>query len=205
MFAYLLASGIGESDIHWFSEHACPPGVVGINYYVTSDRFLDHRLHLYPHTKRSAEGPFVDVEAVRACSDGIVGVEAVLLAAWQRYHIPVAITEVHLGCTSDEQIRWLAECWEGAMRARQKGVDCVALTIWALLGSFFWNELVTRENGHYEPGVFDLRNGTPVPTQLARVVVQIANGRSPRHKALAQPGWWRRPDRICFGTEDIAA
>lgn len=205
MFTYLLDSGISEAEIEWFTERPCPPSVIGINYYVTSDRFLDHRLALYPESKRSAEGPFVDIEAVRACSGGIVGVESVLVEAWERYRIPVAITEVHLGSTADEQIRWLAECWEGTTRARHRGVDCVGLTVWALLGSFFWNELVTSENGHYEPGVFDLRSGSPVPTQLAEVVSQIAAGRPPRHRALAHLGWWRRNERICYGTEDLAA
>jgi beta-glucosidase/6-phospho-beta-glucosidase/beta-galactosidase len=205
MFAYLLASGICESEINWFAEHPCPPNVIGVNYYVTSDRFLDHRVEEYPESRRSAEGPYVDLEAVRACASGIVGVESLLERAWQRYNIPVAITEVHLGSTPDEQIRWLAESWEGAMRARCNGVNCVALTVWALLGSFFWNELVTRENGHYEPGVFDLRSGSPVATQLASIVAQIARGKTPRHEALSQAGWWRRPDRICFSTEDVAA
>ena len=205
MFRYLRDSGITDAEIGWFSEHPCPPSVIGINYYVTSDRFLDHRVDLYPESKRSAEGPFVDIEAVRACSGGIVGVESALVEAWERYRLPVAVTEVHLGSTADEQIRWLTECWEGATRARQRGVDCVGLTVWALLGSFFWNELVTRDNGHYEPGVFDLRSGSPIPTQLADVVSQIASGRVPRHKALAQQGWWRRHERICYGTEDLAA
>jgi beta-glucosidase/6-phospho-beta-glucosidase/beta-galactosidase len=197
MFDYLGAGGITDAEINWFAEHPCPPDVLGLNYYVTSDRYIDHRTELYPENRQSAEGPFADVEAVRV-SSGALGVETLIERAWQRYAIPVAITEVHLGSNVDEQIRWLAESWQGAMQARRSGVQCVAITPWALLGSYFWNELVTCHNGHYEPGVFDVRSGALVSTELARVVAQIARGRAPQHPALRQSGWWHHPSRIRF-------
>lgn len=198
MFDYMRNEGISEAEIDWFSVHACPPDVVGINYYVTSDRFLDHRLELYPNNRRSAEGPFVDVEAVRVPTQEIAGVGSLLNEAWRRYRLPVAITEVHLGGAVAEQIRWLAESWHQAVEARARGVNCPALTVWALLGSFYWDELVTRENGHYEPGVFDVRSGTPEATELADVVAQIACGMPPSHPALAHAGWWRQEGRVCY-------
>jgi beta-glucosidase/6-phospho-beta-glucosidase/beta-galactosidase len=198
LFAYIHAAGIPEVDILWFAEHRCPPSVIGLNYYVTSDRYLDHRIELYPDDLGSAEGQFVDVEAVRASHNGIAGVGALLSEVWNRYGIPVAITEVHLGCSVDEQIRWMVESWKGAMQARRQGVECVALTAWALLGSYYWNELVTRENGHYEPGVFDVRSGEPVATELAQIVSQIAAGRTPQHPALLHSGWWRQSSRLCY-------
>lgn len=206
MFDYMHRAGIAESEILWFAEHPCAPSVLGINYYVTSDRFLDHRTELYPANRMSAEGPFVDVEAVRVHRRGIVGVEGILAEAWERYGLPVAITEVHIGCTVDEQIRWMAESWNGAMRARRNGVECVALTAWALLGSFYWNELVTRDNGHYEPGAFDVRSGVPQATELAGVIAQLGAGKKPSHPALECSGWWRSPSRICFPrASEIAA
>ncbi len=198
LFSYLLGAGISEGDILWFADHPCPPSVIGVNYYVTSDRFLDDRVELYGPELVSAEGPFIDVEAVRATRDEISGVGTLLTEAWQRYEIPVAITEVHLGASVDEQIRWMAESWKDAMRARRRGVPCVAITAWALLGSYFWNQLVTSENGHYEPGVFDVRGGEPVPTELAQIVAQIAAGRAPQHPALSREGWWRHSSRLSF-------
>jgi len=198
MFDYMHAEGVSEAEIYWFAEHACPPDIIGVNYYVTSDRFLDHRIEVFPEDRRSAEGAFVDAEAVRASPDGIRGIGPILTEAWERYRLPLAITEVHLGCSPDEQIRWLVECWQQAMWARSRGVNCVALTSWALLGSFYWNELVTRENGHYEPGVFDVQNGSPEPTALAKVVAQIAAGEQPQHPALTEPGWWHLESRLCF-------
>lgn len=205
MWAYLCGSGIRASEVAWFAENACPPSVVGVNYYPTSDRFIDDRLHLYPKDRLSAEGPFVDVEAVRVSASGITGIGALLNEAWDRYKIPVAITEVHLGGPVDEQIRWLAESWHGIHRAQQAGAHCVSLTAWALLGSYYWNELVTRENGHYEPGVFDMSSGSPRRTELAGILAQIAGGSLPSHPALSRLGWWRQPSRIAFEASQAAA
>ena len=209
MFDYMSREGIAEAEILWFLDNPCPPDVIGLNYYLTSDRHLDHRLEAYPSRLMSAEGQFIDVEAVRVDPDGIAGFGAVLLEAWRRYTIPVAITEVHLGGPVHEQIRWVAEAWEGVMQARRQGAECIALTIWAMLGSYYWNSLVTCENGHYEPGVFDVRSGKPLPTELAEVVAQMVKGVPPRHFCLNQRGWWRENGRILYpyGAEisDVAA
>ncbi len=209
MFSYMRTAGITEKEIFWFMEHPCPPTVIGANYYVTSDRFLDHRVDLYPSGLMSSEGPFVDVEAVRIRESGIAGFGSVLRQAWDRYRIPVAITEVHLGCDIEEQIRWIASAWRSAVEARRDGVSCVAVTVWALLGSFYWNQLVTRANGHYEPGVFDVSSGEPVETELANIVRQIARGDDPTHDALDSCGWWEDDSRVCFPSvaedEEVAA
>jgi dTDP-4-dehydrorhamnose reductase len=198
LFDYLRRGGLSEHEVLWFRDNPCPPSVIGINYYVTSDRFLDHRVHLYPERCRSAEGPFVDLEAVRIRLQGIQGFEAVLFEAHRRYGLPIAITEVHLGDRVEEQIRWAAEAWRAAQHAREAGVPCAAVTFWALLGSYFWNALVTGDNGHYEPGVFDVSCGAPRPTALANLVQQCARGETLPHSALDQSGWWQQQERIHY-------
>ncbi|AXC11229.1 dTDP-4-dehydrorhamnose reductase [Acidisarcina polymorpha] len=205
MFDYLLENGIDEAEVLWFRDNPCIPDVIGVNYYLTSDRYLDHRVELFPEDRMSAEGNFVDIEAVRVWPDGIVGFDELLLEAWERFHLPVAITEVHLGGEVEEQIRWAAEAWSAAQYARHKGASCVAITFWAMLGSYFWDALVTRNNGHYQPGVFDVRGGSPSPTELADLVRQLSRGDEPRHSYLHHPGWWRSPNRISFKLQEELA
>lgn len=210
MFAYMRSEGISEREILWFRDHPCPPDVIGINYYVTSDRYIDDRVRLYSRDLMSSEGRFVDLEAVRVREDGIRRFADVLREAWERYRRPVALTEVHLGCAIDEQIRWLVSAWNDAIQARQGGVNCAALTVWALLGSFYWNQLVTVENGHYEPGVFDVRSGEAKPTELAAIVREMSRGETPGHEALSRCGWWELDSRICYPStaveeEEVAA
>ncbi len=203
LFGSLLAAGIPEREILWFRDNRCPPSIVGINYYVTSDRFLDHRLWLYPDVRVCDEGPFLDLEAVRAREAGIAGFESLLLEADERFGLPTAVTEVHLGDRVEQQIGWTLEAWYGAQRARAAGADCRAITFWALLGSYFWNSLVTRDNGHYEPGVFDLSSGELRATRLAELIKQLARGEKPARSRHV--GWWNRPERLIRQPEFTAA
>jgi dTDP-4-dehydrorhamnose reductase len=195
--AYLDDAGAPKGDLALFADAPCPPDVVGLNYYLTSDRYLDERLERYPARSHGGnrELTYADVEAVRARSEGIVGHEAHLVAAWERYRLPVAITETHLGCTREDQLRWLMESWQGACRARDRGADVKAVTAWALLGSHDWDSLVTRDALHYEPGVYDVRAPAPRPTALASIVRTLASGGIPSHPVLGLSGWWRRPAR----------
>ena len=199
--------GASEAELAFFVEHACPPDVIGINYYLTSDRWLDERTEMYPAESIGGNGlvAYADVEAVRARPKGIAGHEQHLLAAWQRYRTPVAITEVHLGCTREEQMRWLLEAWDGAHRAAARGADVRAITVWALLGSHDWDSLVTRATGHYEAGAFDVRSNPPRATALATVVRELADRRRPQHPALTGEGWWRKPARLVAGSGVSAA
>ena len=200
LWGYLLASGISETELEVFLDHPCPPDVMGINHYVTSDRFLDERLENYPSTTHGGNGRhnYADVEAVRVCAEGAAGPNVLLKEAWERYGLPIAVTEAHLGGTREEQLRWLKEVWEAAHNLRTEGVDIRAVTAWSLLGAYDWNSLVTRADGHYESGVFDLRSPHPRPTALARMLRDLADGEVHEHPLLDVPGWWRRSERLLY-------
>ncbi len=168
------------------------PDVLGINHYLTSDRFLDHRLGLYPSTAHgeSASGPLADCEAIRVCAEP-PGLEGALRACWDRYRLPMAVTEAHNGCTREEQMRWLVETWSVASRLRQEGLPIEAVTVWSLLGAHDWDSLLTRSDGRYESGVFDVRSDPPRATALAPLVRGLATGCVPDHPVLCNTGWWR--------------
>lgn len=202
-FGFLLRHGLTEGEVLWFAEHACPPSVLGLNYYVTSDRYLDHRLELYPANfpgGDSAVEPLVDIEAIRVRKEGIAGIGAILTAAWERYGLPVAITEAHLGGSPEDQVRWLSEVWQAAETARQEGADVRAVTVWALLGSWNWANLCTVDAGMYEPGVFDLsdRAGAPRTGVLAELVEQLARGGRLDEGDASEAGWWRLAERTTY-------
>lgn len=200
LWGYLRWVGIPEREILWFLENPCPPNILGVNHYLTSERYLDDRLENYPPSQHGGNGRdcYVDVEAVRVLPEGPAGPQQLLMQTWQRYRLPLAITEVHLHCTRDEQLRWLRDVWRAANEASAAGADVRAVTAWSAFGACDWDSLVTREQGHYEPGLFDVRGKSPRPTALAHLVRQIAAGDEPEHPVLAVPGWWRRPDRL-FG------
>ncbi len=196
----LRAMGILESDLEWFLENSCPPDVFGINHYLTSDRFLDERLDRYPSQLYGGNGKhrYADIEAVRVCPEGIFGHHNLLKEVWDRYGRSVALTEVHLGCTREEQLRWFKEAWDAADQLRKSGADIQAVTAWSLLGAYDWNTLLTQSEGFYEPGVFDLRSPTPRPTALAEMLRHLGNHQDYSHPVLQELGWWRRSQRLTY-------
>ena len=200
MWSYLRSVGIEEAALDWFIENSCPPDIIGINHYLTSERFLDERVGRYPVCTHGGNGrhAYADVEAVRVCAEGTAGPRALMKEAWERYGSPLAITEAHLGCTREEQLRWFKEVWDGAHRLKQEGVDVRAVTAWSLLGAYDWHNLLTRDEGRYESGVFDLRAPRPRPTALARMLFDFSHGREHDHPVLDAPGWWRRLERLQY-------
>ena len=122
--------------------------MLGIDYYLTSERFLDEDIDRYPrhyHTHNGQQA-YVDVEAVRVNTGAPlpVGHAERMREAWQRYGLPLAITEAHLGSTREEQVRWLAEAWNAAQQVRQEGAQVHAVTVWSLLDAYDWNTLVRK-------------------------------------------------------------
>ena len=189
--------GLGDR-LRAIADDPCPPSVVGVNHYLTSDRFLDHRLQRYPPHTHGGNGrtAYADIEAVRVLDPPPAGLGGALREAWGRYGVSVAVTELHNGSTREEQLRWAAEGWDTALTLRNEGVDVVAVTAWALLGSHGWDTLLTGA-GSYEPGVFDVSASTPRPTALAALWRGLPGG-APRHPVACEPGWWRRPERLIY-------
>ena len=198
LWSYLVKSGIPADDILWFRDNPCPPDIIGVNYYVTSERWLDHRPERYPEHHRGNIGgvPCADIECARVLAAPTAGIGPLLQEAWDRYQIPLAVTEAHIDANREDQLRWLLEIWEAGKQAQLNGVDIRAITVWALLGSYDWNSLVTRNHGYYESGPFDVRTPQPRPTALARMMRELADGAPLSHPVLRGQGWWRRAARF---------
>ena len=192
LWSWLLDCGAALADLQWFVDHPCRPDVIGLNYYLTSDRYLDEHVGRYPLSSHGTNGRerYADVDAVRIPGYA-PGHHRILEEAWQRYGVSVALTEVHAGCTREDQLRWFDSAWRAAVLARSQGVDVRAVTLWSLLGTFDWNSLVTRDDNVYEVGAFDVRSAPPRRTALATLASGLAAGTTIDPLAR-QPGWWRR-------------
>jgi dTDP-4-dehydrorhamnose reductase len=205
----MVSEGVPPEHLDQLVAEPCPPDIIGINHYVTSDRYLDHRVELYPPDTVGG-GPelrYADVEAVRVPlpPHEHTGAEARLREAWERYGLPMAVTEAHLGCREpEESVRWLMEVWDGACRLRQEGVDLHAVTVWSMFGAMDWCSLLRRRDGNYEPGVFDVRHDPPRPTPLAEAVRALATTGRYLHPVAQEPGWWRREDRYLVEQRRVA-
>ncbi len=205
LWRYLTATlEIPSGELAWFRVHACPPDIIGVNHYLSGERYLDERLERYPEESHGGNGThrYADVLALRVLSSGIRGPHGMLKDAWRRYGRPLAITEAHNGSTREEQLRWLADMWDAAQRARDVGCDVRAVTVWSLFGAVGWDRLLLEPLGGYESGVFDVRSGVPRPTALADIVQQLARTGRADHPVLESPGWWKRRSRRWYPADE---
>ncbi|WP_426163251.1 family 1 glycosylhydrolase [Sandarakinorhabdus sp. DWP1-3-1] len=175
----------------------CPADVIGINHYLCSNRYLTHRCDLHPDIVPASDGvPCTNLDAVRTV-ESTIDLAGLLRQAWHRYGTTLAVTECHNGSTRDEQMRWFYQGWRAASAVASEGIPVEAVTAWSLLGAFDWNSLLTRDDGHYEPGVFDVRSTPPRPTAMAGLLQALAHGADPPLSEIVEAaGWWQRPERM---------
>ncbi len=198
LYRWLRNKAASEEVLAELATGAATPDLIGFDHYLTSERYLDHRVERFPNVQPGSNGhqTYVDVEAVRVAKlSKQLGPRFRLKETWDRYNIPIVITEVHHGCTRDEQVRWLHQVWTEAEAARREGVDLRAVTLWAVFGMMDWRSLLTRREGAYDVGCFDTRSEVPRPTLLAKTASQLGRGETIDHPVLDLPGWWKRPGR----------
>ena len=202
---YFKWAGIQSKELNYFRKTYYTPDVIGINYYLTSERYLDTRIHKYPTHMQGGNGKhiYVDVEAVRVRKQGVLGLGKLLKETHKRYPLSkLAITEVHLGCTRDEQLRWLQETWDTCNELKTKGLPLVGMTAWSLFGAYNWDVLLSKEGDFYESGAFDIRTGTPRITALGKLISNLSSkGDSFNHETLKSLGWWKREVRLLYTVE----
>lgn len=206
LYEYFIRSGATEQQLRFFINNPCPPDIIGVDYYATSERYLDENIERYPsHTHgRNHRDVYADVEAFRVRHGQPAGIGLLLKECWERYHISIAVTEIHINCDYDNQIRWFSEIRNACAKMISSGADIKAVTAWALLGSYGWNKLITSPNGDYESGVFDVSTGDPIATPMADYLKEISKNPDYIHPSEKQKGWWRRDDRFIYERYDEA-
>src|SRR5690606_3655555 len=168
--------GIKPSTMSFFNENTCAPDILGANFYCTSERFLDEKKHLYPSCRHGGNSihEYADVKAVRVKFDAPKGFPVLAKELWERYKIPIAITEVQMNCAREGQLAWFQEIYDQSCSLKESGTEIVAVTAWSLFGAFGWNRLLTCPSMEYERGAFDISSGIPRPTAMAKLIQATA-------------------------------
>jgi dTDP-4-dehydrorhamnose reductase len=136
---------------------------------------------------------------VRVCRSGLLGPLSLLTQAYARLRLPFAITEAHLAGVPEDRARWFSYIWNQAEAACGAGMPIVAVTAWALLGSYGWDRLVTRGACSYEAGAFEVRGGRLTETPYAGFLRAIARGSS----RVVDGGWWQSDERVLYPHGDV--
>ena len=198
LWDYFIRLGIKEATLNFFLENVTIPDIMGFNYYITSERYIDHELKNYPsHTHGGNEiQSYADVEAVRVNHGNPCGLKVLLEEAWERYKLPIAITEAHLNSGREDQLRWLNEIYNSCCESIDKGINVRAITFWSLLGAYGWNHLLTDKKMDYEPGAFDVRSLKPRPTAITTFIKDLTGNKNVVHTLATQKGWWHGRNRF---------
>lgn len=201
LWTYMASAPGALPGLESLASEPGPLDMLGLNHYITSDRFLDHRTNLYPSELSQDAGAvgYVDVESIRVAGCEGPGFGRAIDDTWSRYELPIALAEVHLGgAGADDQVAWWAEAWTAALEATRRGIPVRGVTTWAAFGSWEWCHVLRHQSGEYEPGCFDARSTPPRATVLAAAIAMTASG---TEVAPVTPGWWRSPDRVRYGID----
>src|SRR3954469_2397503 len=140
LWKYLLGCGIRKEELQFFLDNPCLPDIMGVNHYITSERYLDENTKKYPRhmVGGNRRHKYVDVEAIRVPLQEPHGLPVLLRETYKRFNLPIALTEVHMHCHREEQVRWFQQAWKAANDLAEEGVPIKAVTAWSLLGAFGW-------------------------------------------------------------------
>jgi dTDP-4-dehydrorhamnose reductase len=198
LYEYLLGAGVAPAELLWFRDHPCAPDIVGIEHDANSERWFDHRGERYPARCLHAHGGgvYADIEAAHALASPAPGIAPLFAEAWERYRLPLALTEARIDANREDQLRWLLEMWDGAREAAGRGADVRAVTVFPLLGAYDWHSLAADSRGAYAAGAFAVRGTRMRATAVAQLMQSLAAGRTPGHPVLQQQGWWRAGGRF---------
>jgi dTDP-4-dehydrorhamnose reductase len=200
LWDYFLWLGVEEKFLYYFVDNTCPPDIIGADYYLTSERFLDSTPEKYPLSAYGSNGKhiYADVEAIRVKHSNPSGLSVLLRECWERYKIPIAVTEVHINGSAEDQIRWFKHIWDTCMKIRTEGVDLRAVTAWAMFGTYGWSKLLTENPGEYEQGVFDVSSGSPQTTEYTEFIKRLTKDPYFLHPACSEIGWWEHEGRLLY-------
>jgi len=118
---HLIAHGLTEQDLAWFTGQAVTPDVIGVNYYPA-----------FTTVHRDADGALTPQEA------GTQGLVDLLDAYASRYGLPLFLTETSRGGTVEERLAWLEESVATAVRLRAEGMPLVGYTWFPFFALVDW-------------------------------------------------------------------
>ena len=121
---YVQTHGITDADLDWFHKNAVTFDILGANYYPWS----------YAELRSQAGGkPYTVVR--RAAGHKI---EIILRNAWERYHMPIMITETSSNGDVKARARWMDETLETVCTLREEGIPIIGYTWFPLFSMVDW-------------------------------------------------------------------
>ena len=164
LYPWLNTYGMSDIDIEWFRNNPQTPDILGLDYYPHSDWQLDQA------------GPRVRQRR----ADNPVGLYGVATAYYNRYGLPLMLTETSVEGKPINREIWLDENIDACARLRAEGVPMLGLIWWPMLDQIDWDGALTHRVGKvHQVGLWTLarqpdgtlkREATPLVKQFREVI-----------------------------------
>jgi beta-glucosidase/6-phospho-beta-glucosidase/beta-galactosidase/glycosyltransferase involved in cell wall biosynthesis len=141
LYKWLNNYGISELDLAWFRNNPQKPDILGLDYYPHSDWQLEIKVGVTK--QRRADNP--------------VGLYGVSTAYWNRYNIPLMLTETSIDGKPINREIWLDRTIDDIRQLREEGIPMLGFIWWPLLDQLDWDGAMTHRIGKiHEVGLFNL-------------------------------------------------
>jgi beta-glucosidase/6-phospho-beta-glucosidase/beta-galactosidase len=124
LFQTLVKNGFTQYDLGWFRDQAVEFDIFGANFYPWS----------YGEVKQRQDGAFY---RLRRHVHGSA-IKKVILDVWNRYRIPVMVTETSAKGSHAQRGRWMDETISAVHALRREGVPVAGYTWFPMFTMFDW-------------------------------------------------------------------
>ena len=167
LLPWLQKHGLSDFDIHWFQRNAQTIDIIGLDYYEHTEVELYTTPEGY-YRQREMRPP--------------LGLHHAAQDYWNKYHIPLMVTETSVGGDDAAKIAWLERSVADVRRLRAEGFPIIGYTWWPVIDHLDWDGALLHQTGHIHPvGIYRLerRPGGKlerVPTALRDVYRALIQG-----------------------------
>ncbi|MGE5609063.1 MAG: family 1 glycosylhydrolase, partial [Bacillota bacterium] len=141
LFPWVTAYGLSELDLNWFSNNPQRPDVLGLDYYPHSD----WQLEMVGNSVRQSR------------SNSPAGLYGIANAYYQRYGLPMMLTETSVEGQPINREIWLESTVEDARRLREEGIPMLGYFWWPMIDQVDWDGALTHRIGKvHQVGLFQL-------------------------------------------------
>lgn len=122
MFTYLSGHGFMDETMRWFADHRQHIDIMGVNYYPATSTLT-----------------FEDTGLEHSVEGGAEGLKDLLAAYWQRYHLPMIITETSRNESVESKAAWLHESVAAVDELRDGGIPVIGYTWFPFFDMADWS------------------------------------------------------------------
>ncbi|MGZ4973856.1 MAG: family 1 glycosylhydrolase, partial [Limisphaerales bacterium] len=143
LWGWLQKHGLSQFDLRWFLQNPAHIDVLGLDYYSHSE------IELYPCSQNNFR---------QRVPTKLSGLYTTVRDYWERYHIPLMLTETSFYGDECERLQWLDQTVCDVQRLRSEGIPMIGYTWWPLVDHIDWDGAMLHQIGRiHNVGIYRLQ------------------------------------------------